>query len=107
MTERRKLKRGMILLNLWAGWQTLFIYFGTSGRMAYGISLTRINGKNRIRKATYYLTSLQEEERYPCVGFIDIQAMWERTVADGLTDREIIKKNYGADGHTIRATDKE
>lgn len=96
---KRTFKRGEILLNLWAGYKTLFMYLGSNGSMAYGVALTEVDGKNRIRRANYYLSSLADRERFPTVGFIDVQGMWEKAFEEALYDIREVNDRYGPDGH--------
>ena len=104
MTEPRKLKRGQIFLNLWAGWQTFFVYFRTSGRYCYGVQIVKVNGKYTVQNSQYYKQDLKnDEEHFPLVGSMDIEAMWLSRVLKRLSvnSYELIDKHYDADGHRL------
>ena len=106
--EKFTIKRGQIFLNRWAGYKTLFVYLNTSGRLANGICFVTVNGKTIIRKGQYYRQDLADANYFPKVGFIDIRKMWETALQNGITDNELIDKEYDSiTGHTISKSDKD
>lgn len=84
MSEKRTLKRGDILLNLWAGWQTMFVYLKTSGTLAHGVTLVKFYGKYKIQKASFYRSDLNDEKNFPLVGHIDVMEMWKTAILNGI-----------------------
>ena len=103
MTEPRKLKRGQIFLNLWAGWQSLFVYLRTQKDLCYGVGITKVNGKYKVRNVQYYKHDLQNDaEHFPLMGEIDINEMWLSTVLENISLRyKLIYQNYDEMGHMI------
>lgn len=105
MTEQRRLKRGQIFLNLWSGWENIFVVLGTDKAFCYGVEIAKVKGDYRVGKVKYYLKDLRNDcEHFPLIGKIDVKAMWldkvfERITADG---REILNKNFDYYGHKIR-----
>ena len=83
MKTKRELKRGDIFLNLWAGWKTIFVYLGTNQRVCYGFTLVEFKGKSEVQKAQYYKESLQDAERFPLIGHIDLLEMWKQNIHNG------------------------
>jgi len=81
------MKRGTILKNLWAGYETYFIYMGWPVRTrkgeaaaTRGYTITNVDGEWRFRTSEYYTHSLQDREHYPIVGWIDL----DKLIADGV-----------------------
>ena len=102
MNERRVLHRGDIFLNKWAGWMTLFVYFRTSGRYCYGVSITNVEGKYAIRNAQYYKEDIMyDAEHFPIVGKVNINEMWISAVFENIPDKNFMKA-YTDNGHLIR-----
>lgn len=104
MTKQRRLKRGQMFLNLWSGWQNIFVVLGTDKAFCYGVEIAKVKGDYRVGKVKYYLKDLRNDsEHFPLIGEMDIKAMWmdkvfERITADG---REILNKNFDYYGHKI------
>ena len=97
--EKRTLHRGDIFLNRWAGWQTLFVYFRTSGRFCYGVSITKVFGKYKVESAQYYKEDISyDTEYFPLIGNININDMWLNAVFGGITDMERLSE-YDEEGH--------
>ena len=96
----RKLKRGDILLNRYAGWMDYFLYLGSNGRTAYGVSFIKIDGKYKTKQVTYYTSALKEEDKFPVVGYIDVKSLWENAFLNGITDTRFME-NYDETGHKI------
>lgn len=104
--EKRTLHRGDIFLNRWAGWMTLFIYFRTSGRYCYGVSITNVEKKHIIKNAQYYKESIvYDTEHFPLVGKININDMWIQAVLAGIPDKSFINE-YKENGNKKYDTTK-
>ena len=96
--EKRTLHRGDIFLNRWAGWQTLFVYFRTCGRYCYGVSITNVLGKQKVRSSQYYKEDLgYDAEHFPLVGHMNIEQMWIQSVFDKV-DMTMLRE-YEETGH--------
>ncbi len=106
MTKQRKLKRGQIFLNLWAGQQSLFVISTVSKDRCYGTNIFKANGKFQIHNGEHYTYNLKhDEEHFKLVGEIDIDAMWIDTVFGQITQEghKIMEENYHFDGHRLVA----
>lgn len=75
------MKKGTILKNLWAGYETYFIYMGFPVRVGRfeaskvgGYSLSKINGKWIFERSQYYRQSIKDTEHFPVVGHIDVDS---------------------------------
>lgn len=73
------MKRGTIVKNKWAGYETYFICqekrtkFGIP--MIKGYTISNIDGKWSLDEACFYLDSLKDTEHYPVVGYLDIDKL--------------------------------
>lgn len=61
MTEPRRLKRGQMFLNLWSGWQNIFVVLGTNNAYCYGVEVAKVKGEYRVCNAKYYLTETRRK----------------------------------------------
>lgn len=76
------MKKGTILKNLWAGYETYFIYMGFPVRVGRaeaskvgGYSLSKIKGKWIFARAQYYRKDIiNDREHFPVVGHIDLDS---------------------------------
>ncbi len=105
MSEPRRLKRGQMFLNMWSGWQNVFIVLGTNNAFCYGVEVAKVKGKYRVASVKYYLRDLKNDcEHFPLVGEMDVEAMWVGRVLERITPdgRKTINENYEANGHKIR-----
>lgn len=74
------MKRGTIVKNNWASYETYFICqekrrkFGMPDAIS-GYTLTNIDEKWLFDKASFYLDSLKDTEHYPVVGYLDIDKL--------------------------------
>ena len=76
------MKKGTILRNLWAGYETYFIYMGfpvhthkMESKKTGGYSLSYIDGKWKFKRAAYYVEALRDTEHFPVVGWIDLKGI--------------------------------
>ena len=73
------MKKGTIVKNNWAGYETYFICqekikkFGIP--MIKGYTISNIDGKWLLDEACFYLDSLLDEKHYPVVGYLDIDEL--------------------------------
>ena len=81
------MKKGTILRNLWAGYETYFIYmnfpahsYKNEANKTGGYQIVNIDGKWKFSKAVYYTRDLKDTEHFPVVGWID----FDRMVIDGI-----------------------
>lgn len=89
------MKKGTILKNLWAGYETYFIYMGfpvRSGRCEAskvgGYSLSKINGKWQLERSQYYTNCIKDVEHFPVVGYIDIKGAMTGAILAAIKDGE-------------------
>ena len=83
VSEKGKtMKKGTILRNLWAGYETYFIYMGfpahgykAEAKKTRGYSLVNVCGEWRFESATYYVNHLKDTKHFPVVGWIDFNQM--------------------------------
>ena len=105
VTKQRKIKKGQMFLNLYSGWQNIFVVIGSNNAYYYGVEIIKLKGEYKVRNVKYYLATIRNDsEHFPLIGEMDIKAMWmdkvfERITADG---REILNKNFDYYGHKIR-----
>lgn len=85
------MKKGTILRNLWAGYETYVIYLGhpvRSGRSEppkVGVyNIVNVDGQWRVRKGVYYRRDLDDREHFPVVGYIDMEEQKNRFITDAL-----------------------
>lgn len=110
MTEQRRLKRGQMFLNLWSGWENIFVVLGTDKAFCYGVEIAKVKGDYRVGKVKYYLKDLRNDcEHFPLIGEIDVKAMWldrvfERITSDG---RKILDEKYDYNGHRLVVSEVE
>ena len=78
------MKKGTILKNTWAGYETYFVYMGFPVRTGKyeakatgGYSLVNLGDRWKFERAEYYIQDLKTE-RFPVVGYVDIN----RAMAD-------------------------
>ena len=72
---------GTIVQNLGAGYETYFVYTGervsrSRGSMhgiTEGYTLTNNRGEWRIQRDCYAMSDLEDHERFPRVGYIDLE----------------------------------
>ena len=76
----RGMKKGTILKNNWAGYETYFINMNFPVRVGKaeakaigGYSITNIDGEWKFRRANYYINSLKDAEAFPIVGHVDLE----------------------------------
>lgn len=76
------MKKGTILKNLWAGYETYFVYMGfpvrsgkAEAKKTEGYTLVHVDGKWRFERALMYCHSLKDQEHFPVVGHIDFEKM--------------------------------
>lgn len=76
------MKKGTILKNLWAGYETYFIYMGFSvpsrkaeAKKTGDYLLVNVDGNWRFERAQMYCHSLRDQEHFPIVGHIDFEKM--------------------------------
>ena len=81
------MKKGTILRNLWAGYETYFVYmnfpaysYKNEPKKTGGYSLVNADGKWKFNRVVYYTNDLKDTEHFPVVGWIDFDSM----VIDGL-----------------------
>lgn len=81
------MKKGTIFKNLWAGYETYFVYMGfpvRSGRAEAakvgGYLLVKVDGKWRFERAEMYRHSLDDKEHFPIVGHIN----YDKMMIDGI-----------------------
>lgn len=74
------MRKGTILKNLWTSNESYCIYMGSpvqTGKMGAkkvgGYSLENINNGWKFRRARYYVDTLRDSERFPVVGYIDLE----------------------------------
>ena len=74
------MRKGTILRNLWEGNEAYIIYMGSpvrTGKMEAkkvgGYSLKNVNGGWKFRRAHYYVDTLRDSERFPVVGYINLE----------------------------------
>lgn len=73
------MRKYTILRNLWTR-EAYIIYMGfpvRTGKMEAkkvgGYSLENVNGGWKFRRARYYVDTLRDSERFPVVGYIDLE----------------------------------
>ena len=81
--------------NLWAGYETYFIYMGFPvrvGRMEAskvgGYSLSKIDGKWHFERSQYYNQHLKDTEHFPVVGHIDLEKVMVGAILSAIKDGE-------------------
>lgn len=81
------MKKGTILKNNHAGYETYFVAMNYPVRTAKceapatgGYEITNVNGEWIFRRAEYYLSSLKDRNAFPVVGFVDL----EKTMTDAI-----------------------
>lgn len=79
------MKKGTILKNLWAGYETYFVYMGSPVRTGKceakatgGYGLVKLDNGWKFERTMYYVQSLKDTEHFPVVGYIDMN----RAMAD-------------------------
>lgn len=93
-----------MFLNLWAGWQDIFIVTACGKEVCYGVSVGKIEGEYRLLNSEHYTADLKnDEEHFKLIGEIDIASMWfdrvfERITKDG---RKLILDNYDGYGNKL------
>lgn len=81
--------------NLWAGYETYFIYMGFPVRVGRfeaskvgGYSLSKIDGKWRFERSQYYRQTIKDTEHFPIVGHIDLDSVMVDAVLSAIKDEE-------------------
>lgn len=71
---------GTIYQNLWAGYETYFVYLGKNQKSSRHVAtatnvlqITKLGNEWRLCRAQYDLASLKDEVHYPKVGYIDLE----------------------------------
>lgn len=89
------MKKGTILKNMWAGYETYFIYMGFPVRVGRaeaskvgGYSLSNIDGKWIFDKSQYYSNDIKDTEHFPVVGHIDINGVMVKAILSAIKDGE-------------------
>ena len=87
------MKKGTILKNLWAGYETYFIYMGfpvrvgrCEGSKVGGYSLSKIGGKWKFERSDYYTSSIRDTEHFPVVGHIDLNKAMTDAILSAIKD---------------------
>lgn len=75
--------------NKWAGFETYFVPLDTRRETVSGYEITYVMNEWLCRKATYYKSSLRDEEHFPVIGDvkIDIEEYVRKTMLDALSKR--------------------
>ena len=110
MTKQRKIKRGQIFLNLYSGWQNMFVVLGSNNAYYYGVEVARIKGEYRVYNVKYYLATLRNDsERFPLIGEMSAKDMWVEKVLECITYKgaEFIDNNYDENGHKLVRSEVE
>ena len=88
-----ELKKGTIFKNLWAGYETYFVYQGTiKGKnhtpdKSYGYGITFFRGKWEIRKCDYLPQDLKNDrEHFPIVGYVNIEDILTSAIFNAIQD---------------------
>lgn len=82
------MKIGTIVQNLGAGYETYFVYTGeraSRGRgsmhgITEGYTLTNNRGEWRIQRDCYAVADLEDANRFPRVGYIDLEQVLARDI---------------------------
>lgn len=87
------MKKGTILKNLWAGYESYFVYMGwpahsykNEAKKTAGYSLINIAGKWKFEKAQYYCQHLNDREHFPIVGYIDINSTFADCILKAISE---------------------
>lgn len=82
---------GTIYQNLWAGYETYFVYLGKNSRIGRAptatnvLQITKLGRTWQMSMAQYSLASLTEdEEHYPRVGYIDMEELLTKGILKGI-----------------------
>lgn len=89
---------GDIYKNLWAGYESYFVYTGKtvrkgrgSGTDTQGYGITNIGGKWRLDIVVYDTQKLQDQEHFPIVGHIDFEEQKKTFIEEVINS---VKKEY-------------
>lgn len=95
------MKKGTIFRNLWAGYETYFVYqssvwsYKNEPPKVQGYGMAFVNGKWKVKKAQYYTRDLQNDtEHFPVVGHIDVDKVLIDAILAAIGER---KDNNEAD----------
>ena len=82
---------GTIYQNLWAGYETYFVYLGKNNKFGQSpvatnvLQITKLGNAWRMDMAQYSLASITEdEEHYPRVGYIDVKELLTKGILKGI-----------------------
>lgn len=81
------MKKGTILRNLWAGYETYFVYmnfparsYKNESKKTGGYNLVNVCGTWKLSRGVYYTCDIKDAEHFPVVGCID----FDRILIDGI-----------------------
>ena len=79
------MRRGTIIKNLWAGYETYFSFQGVANGFAHGYILVNIDGKWNLKKGSFYWRDIRDDrEHFPIVGIADVEGTIIRTILGGI-----------------------
>lgn len=79
------MRRGTIIKNLWAGYETYFCFQGVSKDRAHGYIIMNVDDKWNVKRGTFYWSDIRDDrEHFPIVGFADINEAIINAVLNGM-----------------------
>ena len=79
------MRRGTIIKNLWAGYETYFNFQGVANVFAHGFIITNIDGKWNVRKGCFYWSDIRDDrEHFPIVGHADVDEAIIKAILEGI-----------------------
>lgn len=79
------MRRGTIIKNLWAGYETYFSFQGVANGLAHGYIMVNIDGKWNLKRGNFYWKDIRDDrEHFPIVGHADIDGAVIKTILEGV-----------------------
>lgn len=90
------MKKGTIFKNTFCNYECYFVYHGPAHTAKYeanavsGYELLKFNNSDHweLKKGRYYIDTLKDEEHFPIIGYLDIDALIKTMLIQKVTEYE-------------------